>query len=75
MSGRGNVLPPARSTSRAYRIACPLILSGVLKLPLPGTPFTIDVFWAKVIVAWAIASDIWSSTTLLLLAKVSQAWW
>jgi hypothetical protein len=38
---------PASLRVSAYLIACPLIFSGELKLPLPGTPFTSDVFWAK----------------------------
>jgi hypothetical protein len=31
----------------------------------PVTPFTAEVSWAKVTIAWAIASDIWFNDRLL----------
>ena len=43
-------------------------------LPL-SVPFTAEVVMAKVSVAWAAASDIWSSASRLMLSKVSQARW
>ncbi len=46
-----------------------------LKLPLPLTPFTPSVFWAKVITEKATASDIWSMAVTFTLAIVSHAWW
>ena len=55
----------------------PVICSvvGSLKLPLPFTPFTSDVFMAYWSVAYAMASAFVSSAPMLLFSKVSHAWW
>ncbi len=45
-----------------------------LSLPL-SVPFTDDVVMANVNTAWAVASDIWSSASMLMLSKVSHARW
>ena len=46
----------------AYRAACWAIFSSVLKLPFARSPLSIAELWARVIVAWAAASDIWPET-------------
>ena len=54
----------------------PFSSKSMLPWPPPwAVPLMAEVVSANVNVAWATASDIWSSATSLRLSIVSQAWW
>lgn len=71
--------PSPGSYGQAAGLPCASWLTGLrvetLVPAVAGWARTPAVLLAKVMTAWAAASDIWSRPTVDTLAEVSQAWW